>query len=140
VAGHTGAGRPVTLAAGGAAELSDSLVQAVAPDSLEQVTSWATGQLRFHRAPVADILATLGRWYGYQFRVSDSTLAAHNLTAVIDATSFKNALNTIKLLLNVDLVFADTVVTLQPRTTRAVRQDRRDPRSTLSTPTNEVGR
>lgn len=135
-----GASRAIALAAGDAAEMSDSLVRAIDVDSLEQFTAWSTGQLHFHRAPVEDVLATLTRWYGYQFRIADSTLVQHNLTAVLDASSLKNALNTLKLLLNVDLVFTDKTVTLQPRATRAVRHDQRNPRNDFSTPNNEVGR
>jgi hypothetical protein len=90
------------------------------------------------------VLATLGRWYGYRFRLSDSTLATKNLTAVLSTQSSRAALATLELLLNVDLAVDGTTVTLTPRHKPRTSAELRDLRYrrdgiTIHT-TSEVGR
>jgi len=110
-------------------------------DSAQAYTTWTNGQLVFRAAPMTDVLATLSRWYGYQFRLADSTLATQSLTAVLDAGSSARAFSTIKLLLHVDFTFDGDVVTLHAHGTGwsrpAARRDRQD---LLTTHHFEVGR
>jgi len=140
VAGPAGRQAPVTLTAGMTGMVGDSSAVTMATDELPSVR-WIDGQLMFHKAPTADVLAALARWYGYQFRLADSSLAAKNLTLVLSTESSSAALSTLKLMLDVDLIFDDSVVTLSPkhnphpgpRATRTLRE-------ALSTPQLEVGR
>jgi ferric-dicitrate binding protein FerR (iron transport regulator) len=122
-------------------EVTDSTTVLLPADSARQYTRWASGELIFRRAPAIDVLATLTRWYGYQFRLADPTLANNKLTAVIDAESSVAALGTIKLLLGVDLTFDGNVITLHPRHTRGMPVPGvRDVPHTLTTSHTEVGR
>jgi ferric-dicitrate binding protein FerR (iron transport regulator) len=122
-------------AAGIVTDSSATLVTTAAQD-----TSWTSGRLVFHKAPTADVLAALTRWYGYQFRLTDSVLARQNLTVGISTESASAALATLKLALGADLSYADGVITLSPHrgTPRAVPKirDGRD----VSPPIREVGR
>jgi len=134
----------ITLAAGAVGHVDDSTAVLVSRDSAQQYTSWTAGQLVFRDAPTQEVLTTLTRWYGYRFQVADSLLTTRNLTAVLDAHSWANALSTLKLLLNVDLTFEGDVVTLHLRQTRRPPSNR--PRGTggiegtIITPHTEVGR
>jgi ferric-dicitrate binding protein FerR (iron transport regulator) len=94
----------ITLAAGMVGEISDSTT-ALRADSAARYVTWTHGQLMFYRAPATELLAALTRWYGYQFHLADSTIAAQNLTAALDVRSPDAAFATLKLLLDVDITF-----------------------------------
>jgi len=130
-----------TLDAGAVANATDSVVTLVSGDSAKRYTSWVSGQLIFRGTPTSEVLATLTRWYGYQFRLSDSSLNENVLTAVIDAQSSAQALSTIKLLLNVDLTFDGNVITLHPKHRSTMPARRRQNTTDIMTPSHaEVGR
>jgi ferric-dicitrate binding protein FerR (iron transport regulator) len=117
------------------------MITRLSSDSAQAYTTWISGQLVFHAAPMSDVLTTLSRWYGYQFRLADSTLARQSVTAVLDAQSSTNALGTIKLLLNVDYTVDGDVVTLRARPIRRVRApDWRVGQDVLANPHVEAGR
>jgi transmembrane sensor len=133
----------VVLTAGHVGYVSDSSATEMVPDDIAPYTGWLDGRLVFHNAPTEEVLATLGRWYGYRFRLSDSTLAAKNLTAVLSTQSSRAALATLELLLNVDLAVDGTTVTLTPRRkprTSAELRDLRYRRDGMTIHTSEVGR
>jgi ferric-dicitrate binding protein FerR (iron transport regulator) len=123
------------LSAGLVADVTDSTVVVREGESRPYI-AWTDGQLAFYRTPVADVLASLTRWYGYEFRFTDSTLATQNLTAQIDVRSTEAAFATLKLLLDVDFVFDHTIVTVSPRR-RTTPSERSRP---LFHHTTEVGR
>jgi len=131
----------VTLNAGMTGVVGDSLARILSPDSVEEASAWVDGQLVFHRAPTTDVLAAITRWYGYQFRLTDSTLAHRTLTLWLSTQSASAALATIKQVLNVDLTFDANVVTLHPRrggsTAPSIPPSRQEVFSTLH---SEVGR
>jgi len=141
VVARTHAHLALTLTAGNVGRITDSTALVISTDSARRYTAWTTGQLVFRGVPMPEVLTTLTRWYGYRFRLADSALANHIITAVLDAQSPANALGTIKLLLNVDLTFEGDVVTLHSKQTQAMPAiDRHDTHKTLTTPHAEVGR
>lgn len=101
-----------TLTAGMESVVSDSTMVTVAQSPVTD-TDWVQGHLVFHNAPVPDVLTALQRWYGYQFRLTDSTLAKTHITTVFEMDS-RGMLQQLKNLLKVDMTFQDSVVTLAP--------------------------
>jgi len=136
--------RSVTLTAGMTAVVGDSsIVTAASVDA--PVVGWMDGQLVFHKASTGEVLAALTRWYGYQFRLADTSLAHRNLTLGVSTESSSAALATLKLMLDVDLTFDHNVVTLSPRRAthaipRASRHAPNEPNEMSSPPQTEVGR
>jgi len=129
----------LTLTAGTVGVVTDSTATAVSVDSIRPYTSWTSQHLLFRGVPMPDVLVTLTRWYGVQFQLADSSLAEHTLTAVLDATSLPNALNTIKPIMHVEFTFNGNVVTLHTR--RAIPAEiRNHPQDGLTKPQTEVGR
>lgn len=114
-----GRNAPVTLTAGMIGEFTDSSVVARATTDAATYTDWTNGQLVFRKVPVPAALATLTRWYGYQFRLGDSTLAADSVTAVFRIGETGEMMRRLQHLLGVNMTFDDSVVTLRPTTGRA---------------------
>lgn len=132
------AGSQSTVIPGGTiGVVADSTVAVVSVDSVRPYTTWSADHLVLRGVPMPEVLATLTRWYGYQFRLSDTTLKSHNVTAVLDAASLSNSLNTLKLILNVDVTIDGGLITLHPRHPAATRRGTRDALQPLSP---EVGR
>jgi len=131
----------VTVAAGRAMQLHDSTVSTQSADSRGSYTDWTTHQLVFQHASVSEVLAELGRWYGYQFRLADSTLATQHMSAAFDSRSITGTLALLKTTLDVTLTFDDTVVTLKRRHRDAggARDTRYQVHDSFST-SREVGR
>jgi len=140
-AGH---GTPVTLTAGMMGEFTDSSVVASGALDPATYTDWTRGQLVFRKVPVPVALATLTRWYGYQFRLGDSTLAADSVTAVFTIGETGEMMQRLQHLLSVSMTFDDSVVTLRPGRPGRQGADSAKPKSTpLHHPfsvSTEVGR
>lgn len=150
-AGSRIGGRHATvLASGMVARLRNAF-----PDSVDVIThgmtatdysAWTSGQLVFHDAPMSDVLAAVGRWYGYEFRMADSSLATRRITVTLGSQSLPDVMNFFKTMLGVSLTFdgpGGRVVTLHARrvTSRDERLlQERMPRTTLRTQSTEVGR
>lgn len=148
VGGATPRQPSVTLIAGMTGVVGDSSAVTVATGESPSV-SWTDGQLVFHNATTDDVLAALTRWYGYRFQLTDSSLVHQNLTMGVSTESSTAALETLKQVLDVDLTFHDSVVTVSPRRDASAHAVPRDPRglrgthgihSPLSTTHAEVGR
>jgi ferric-dicitrate binding protein FerR (iron transport regulator) len=141
VAAQTPRYRSVMLAAGDIGAVTDSGATLLSSDNLDTYLGWRNGQLVFRNAPTSEVLKTVGRWFGYDFKLADSTLTRGTLTAVLNTQIPSAALSTLKLLLDVDMTFQGNVVTLTPRRTHHAQAPARrhisDPTSTL---THEVGR
>jgi transmembrane sensor len=110
-AGNTPA---TVLVAGTLARVTDSSVTTSANDDAQQVAFWTQGRLIFHNTLVPAMLATLGRWYGYEFRLADTALAASHVSIGFDADRPAEALNTVKAVLGVSMTFDGNVITLRP--------------------------
>jgi transmembrane sensor len=130
----------VTVTAGDVGEITDSTtaVKTIA-DSTSGV-EWSRGQLVFYDMPVATVLRTLSRWYGYQFRCADSTLPQRSVTIGLSVRSSASALATLEQVLRVSLVMAGDTVTLTPYAERRAKGIPRVRSYDIWTPTREVGR
>lgn len=144
VRGVPRAGRPqsMVLSSGMVGVVTDSSLLATSVTNVADYTAWVNGELVFREAPVPQVLATLERWYGFHFRVSDSTLAKQQLTARFSNGPASDMLKALARLLDVTLTFDDSVVTLRPRS--SARGTQRGPRPTkqesIVHPRTEVGR
>ena len=107
---------PLTLTAGMTTQFADSVPVAmrVANADTSLYTDWTTGRLVFRDVPVPVLLATLTRWYGYEFRLSDSVLAARHVTGTFQIGETSRMMQLVKRVLHVTMTFDGAVVTLQP--------------------------
>lgn len=137
-AAHTAATRIV--AAGNAADMSDSTIVVVPIEDFAPEVGWVSGQLAFHNTPLTEVLAVLSRWYGYQFRVNDPSLTQERVTAVLSTTSSAAALANLEQILSVGLTVVGDTVTLTPRQERPHNSGRPARTYEVWTPTREVGR
>jgi ferric-dicitrate binding protein FerR (iron transport regulator) len=97
------------------------------------------GVVVFRKAPAADVLAAITRWYGYQIQLTDSTLATRNLTVALSTQSSADALSSLKLVLGVDIAFEGNRLILTPRRSPRLSGREREVRP-ASQPQREVGR
>lgn len=133
----------VTLTAGHLGDIADSTITVKATktsDELAQETSWLHGRLVFHDAPVPEVLAMLKRWYGYQFRCSDSSVMRQDLTVALSTQSSSAALAILEQVLNVDLMVRGDTVDMIPRRSRPAHGTTRTRSYDLWTPNKEAGR
>jgi ferric-dicitrate binding protein FerR (iron transport regulator) len=134
---------PVTVPAGRAAQVTDSTAVITPVNDLGQYTDWAQGQLVFKGTPVPVLLAAMGRWYGYQFRLSDSAIAAKTVTLSLKVSDPEDAMTIVRGLLDVDMAFDGHVVTItaRRRETRLPVRTRLVPaRKDMFKPSMEVGK
>ena len=54
--------------------------------------AWTTGRLVFDAVPLPEVLTRLSRWYGVEFRMTDSTLEQQYFTGAFAAVSLPQAL------------------------------------------------
>ena len=136
-----GRGTPVTLTAGTVARVTDTTAVVTDAGDVSAYTDWTAGRLVFNDVPVSAMLATVGQWYGYQFRLTDSTLATRHIKATFNLAARDKTLLAIQSLLDVTMTFEDSTVTLRPRRTRGnTAPSARIEGSGLSSPSREVGK
>jgi hypothetical protein len=90
------------------------------------------------------LLAAVGRWYGYEFRLADSTLRAQQLSVAFKVSDPTEMMAILKGLLEVNMTFDGThggmpVVTLIPRRGHE-RQPNVPVRKDVFKPSLEIGR
>jgi transmembrane sensor len=61
------------------------------------------GQLVFREAPLAEVVASLRRWYGIELRVADTSLGSRHLTATFSSEPPDRVLEVIRLVLGADI-------------------------------------
>jgi len=105
---------PVVLMAGSVAHVTDSSVVLSPDGNVDGLTSWTQGHLIFHDAQVSTMLSTLGRWSGYEFRLTDSALATTHVSIGFNADQPEALLQTLKAVLGVTMTFEGNVITLRP--------------------------
>jgi transmembrane sensor len=142
-----GAHRPVVLDAGAIAVSHDSTLTVRPSTSVVAVAAyaaWTKGPLVFRDATVDDMLTTLGRWYGVDFRLGDSVMGKERVTATFDYSSRADVLVAVGVLLDVKMTSDGNVVTLAPRPRKASRDGKAQPRRNESrealSHSTEVGR
>jgi len=131
---------PVVLASGAVAYATDSTVTVSATDDPTEATEWTRGRLVFNDTPVSAMLATLGRWYGYEFHLNDTTLAAMHVSVALSTDHPADAMNTVKAVLDVTMTFDGNVITLRPERDHGGSSRNTRTREVLKTPQVEVGR
>lgn len=131
---------PVTLTAGTVGEMHDSVAQVNAIDKVAPGVVWSHGKLGFHDTPVGTVLRTLGRWYGYEFRCSDSTFVRQNVNIIVSMQSSSAALATLEEILGVNLNVVGDTVTLIPQAHSPAQRAPRVKSYDTWTPSREVGR
>lgn len=104
----------VVLSAGMVGRATDSTASGAVTD-IRPLTSWVNGSLVFRDAPVPEVLAELGRWYGFTFKLGDSTLVHRHLSATFDYKTTEEMFSALKILLDVRVAFDTGAVTLYPR-------------------------
>ena len=129
----------VPVMAGYVASVTDSIPVVTTVDDINTEIGWLGDQLVFQNAPMSKVLATLTRWYGYQFRCADSTVVLSHITIGLSMRSSTEALASLERLLNVSLTFVGDTVTLTPARTRGA-TPQRTKHYDMWIPTREVGR
>jgi transmembrane sensor len=129
-----------TITAGYVGEFTDSLTTVTAVIDSAPGTEWLHGKLVFYNTPVAVVLRTLSRWYGFQFRCADSTLPERNVTIGLSARSSASTLATLEQILSVNLTIVGDTVTLIPLAEQRTKGTPRIRSYDIWTPTREVGR
>jgi transmembrane sensor len=130
----------LTLTAGYVGDVTDSTILANAVDDVTRETDWLRGRLVFQDTPVSQVLQTLSRWYGYQFRCNEPTLTQQKVTVALDARSLSSALSMLERFLNVRLTVAGDTVTITPSQRRSTTDPVRIHEYDVWIPTREVGR
>jgi ferric-dicitrate binding protein FerR (iron transport regulator) len=130
----------LTLIGGMTGTLNDSAVNTTYDVDTKIYIDWKHRSLVFRDVPVLELLATLHRWYGYEFRLADSTLAEQHVTAELSIGETTEMLNAMKHILEVSMEISDSVVTLHHRrNVNGVSPDKSHPIRFLN-PLAEVGR
>ena len=130
----------VTLTAGQVGDINDSTTHVSTADDLTPGTEWASGRIIFRDTPLATVLQTVSRWYGYQFRYADQTLGARSVTMAISTHSSAEALASIERIVAVNLTVVGDTVTLAQQTRRSGHSGPRIRSYDVWTPSREVGR
>ena len=108
------AGSGVTLTTGQGSDVTDTTTYVSTSDDLAPGTEWAPGRIMFRDTPLATVLETVSRWYGYQFRYRDQTLGARSVTMIVSTRSSAEALATIEQVLAVKVAVVGDTITLVP--------------------------
>jgi ferric-dicitrate binding protein FerR (iron transport regulator) len=107
----------VVVGAGSVGRVTDSTARLSSEHDAPAYTEWTAGRLIFNETPAAVMLATVGRWYGYTFRLTDSTLATRRVIAAFRIRDTEETLQAIRQLLDVTMTFDGMTVLLSPRQT-----------------------
>jgi transmembrane sensor len=114
---HAGISDSKVLTANMLGTVNDSGQVLVLPNvAVEDYTGWTRGQLVFHKTLVRDAVIELGRAYGVEIRVSDSSLAAQtlNCTVLVAQQSLEDVLEPLSVALDAHAVLTGRVITLVP--------------------------
>jgi ferric-dicitrate binding protein FerR (iron transport regulator) len=115
--GATGPGTDAVLAKRMLGIVNDSGDVRVTSDVMvEDYTAWINGRLVFHQTPVGDIVAELGRAYGVDLRIADSTLKRQAFTWTVSVTrlTLDDALAVLMTALHAHVTRSGNVLTIVP--------------------------
>lgn len=107
VAVRASARLPVTLVAGTVGRI-DGVTDSVVTADRSPDLGWTTGTLQFHDTPLPDALDALSRWYGVEFKLSDSAMAQWHVNGTFAGESRAEALLTMQSMLSVGMTFDST--------------------------------
>jgi transmembrane sensor len=133
----TGGSRTATLTSHMVANVTDSTVTATPVDDVSVLSGWTKGRLVFRNTPTAEVLATVGRWYGVTFQLTDSKIGRYPLTVSFDAQwSRSDVYAALETILDVQMAARGDTVIVSKR--RAQRTPGQEPRS--APPRHEAGK
>lgn len=144
VAVRASARLPVTLVAGTVGRI-DGVTDSVVTADRSPDLGWTTGTLQFHDTPLPDALDALSRWYGVEFKLSDSAMTQWHVNGTFAGESRAEALLTMQSMLSVGMTFDSTaggtpVVTIIRRHASHSTAPSASERLRFSHSTTEVGR
>jgi len=108
-------GRQIVLSAGMIGEITDSSATERFTTDPDRNVAWTNGWLEFQEVPAKGVLEALGRWYGYTFKLTDTTLDAQHFSLSVRTDRFQEALKTVETILGATATVNDGVVTLRPK-------------------------
>jgi transmembrane sensor len=131
---------PIVLSAGMQSDIADSSAMSI-QRGIDTVvaTAWARGELAFVETRASSVLAELGRWYGYDFKLIDRARGAQMVTVTFDLSQKQEVFVALQRLLDVSIAIDGRVITLIPNE-RAPRKCAPNVDSRRLTPQTEVGR
>jgi len=134
-------GHVATLTAGMTGRFDDSTALTASGVSSDAMAAWVNDRLVFTDVPVSTMLATLSRWYGYDFKLDDSALAARHANVEFDVANPEETMRLLQGLLHVTMTRHDSTVILRPMSPTPGTQTpaSRDGR-TMTSSNTEVGR
>ena len=103
------------LGAGQAVEMDSSGAVVQLTGDTTSYWAWTTGRLVFHAVPLPEVLTRLSRWYGVEFRMTDSALAGQYFTGAFDAVSLPQALEILGPLVRASFEQRARLVIVTPR-------------------------
>jgi ferric-dicitrate binding protein FerR (iron transport regulator) len=118
------------------ASVSDSITVIETVGDSSNYADWTTGRLVFEETPLPVMLTTLGRWYGYEFRLQDSALVSRHVSAEFKVSDPAEMMSLLKSALGVTLTFHGNVITLTPQH----ELHRARPRLDVFKPSSEIGK
>jgi transmembrane sensor len=92
--------------------------------SVERLLAWASGELAFDDAPLAEVLPELERWYDVEIRLGDPGLGARHLTATFHGEGIDEVLRVVSMSLELRVERQGRVVTLHPAGSPAMQEMR----------------
>lgn len=116
VSGSAPTGAPATgLRAGQAVEVNSRGAVVRLTADTASYWAWVNGRLAFDATPLPEVLDRLSRWYGVEFRMTDSTLAEQYFTGAFDAVSLPRALEILGPLVHAGFEQRSRVIVVTPR-------------------------
>lgn len=103
-----------TVSRGEIATVTQGQVTTAFAQDLDAELAWRDGQLPFRQTPLPEVLRTLERWYAVDMTLADSTLSQRRLTAEFDGESLSEALEVLRLSLDVPIQQSDSSVVIAP--------------------------
>jgi len=136
----TGATHAVTMLPGQMAYVTDSMAIVTTSEDVSRYTSWTGGRVQFANIETRQLLDIIGRWYGVQFRMTDTTRASEVVSVRLDGQPLPSVLTMLRTVLDVTMTFDGNIVTLHAKTHPPVAPVRGALRDTFSMTQSEVGR
>ncbi len=91
---------------------ADSSFKVVEIEDLSREIAWRDGNLIFNKTPMRDVIRTLERWYGTEFKILNENIYNYTLTATFYSESVTQVMELIKYCIPVKYAKENNVVTI----------------------------
>ena len=91
---------------------ADSSFKVVEINDLSREIAWRDGNLIFDKTPMRDVIRTLERWYGTEFKILNESIYNYTLTATFYSESVTQVMELIKYCIPVKYAKENNVVTI----------------------------